>query len=255
MIPIKPTEWAPFYRRVLLHRVFLQTPGHPRRSGLKCCANKKEITMQVTRQQGDARRDRALPPRIGGLPTTEISNRTDSSCLSNSSFKGVNMNYQKTFRSLVVFALIIAAMFVSPVTKAQDGQVVFVCEFGTAKSLMAASYFNQLAEQKGLAVRALARASAPKDTAVSAAVVKGLREDGIDVSGFNAVKVSAEEVANSQRVVLIGTELPVSTQKPDARLESWNNVPRVSGNFPAASKMLKQQIEKLLAQISGTTGK
>jgi hypothetical protein len=27
---------------------------------------------------------------------------------------------------------------------------------------MAASYFNQLAEQKGLAVRALARASAPK---------------------------------------------------------------------------------------------
>jgi Low molecular weight phosphotyrosine protein phosphatase len=148
----------------------------------------------------------------------------------------VFMNCQKTRRSLVLFTLCIAAMVVSPVTKAEDGQVVFVCEFGTAKSLMAASYFNQLAKRKGLAVRAIARASAPKNTAVSAAVVNGLREDGIDVSGFSAVKVSAAEVSNSQRVILIGTDLPVSVLKSDANLESWNDVLQVSGNFPAPAE-------------------
>ena len=72
------------------------------------------------------------------------------------------MNYKKIIRTLAFLTLSIAALAVSPVIKAEEGQVVFVCEFGTAKSLMAASYFNQLAEQKGLAVRALARASAPK---------------------------------------------------------------------------------------------
>lgn len=165
------------------------------------------------------------------------------------------MNYKKIIRTLAFLTLSIAAMAVSPVTKAEDGQVVFVCEFGTTKSLMAASYFNQLAEQKGLAVRAIARASAPKSTTVSAAVVDGLRQDGIDVSGFKPVKVSAAEVSKSQRVILISTDLPVSAQKPDATLESWNDVPQVSGNYPAASKMLKQQIEKLMEQVSGTTRK
>lgn len=36
-------------------------------------------------------------------------------------------------------------------------QVVFVCEHGNVKSLMAASYFNQLAAQRGLRWRAVSR--------------------------------------------------------------------------------------------------
>ena len=40
-------------------------------------------------------------------------------------------------------------------------KVVFVCEHGNVKSLMAASCFNQLAEQRGLPFRAVSRGVAP----------------------------------------------------------------------------------------------
>ena len=56
-------------------------------------------------------------------------------------------------------------------------QVVFVCEHGAAKSILAATYFNQLAERSGLPVRAVARGTAP-EAEVPRAVVEGLKRDG-----------------------------------------------------------------------------
>jgi hypothetical protein len=45
-------------------------------------------------------------------------------------------------------------------------QVLFVCEHGNVKSLMATSYFNQMAQERGLAFRAVSRGSAPDSTTV-----------------------------------------------------------------------------------------
>lgn len=41
-------------------------------------------------------------------------------------------------------------------------KVVFVCEHGSSKSLVAATLFNKMAEQRGLTVRALSRAVSEK---------------------------------------------------------------------------------------------
>jgi protein-tyrosine-phosphatase len=54
--------------------------------------------------------------------------------------------------------------------------VVFVCEDGSAKSLVAASFFERLAKERGIAVRALSRGTAP-DASMPAAVVEALRGD------------------------------------------------------------------------------
>src|SRR5262249_61970728 len=40
--------------------------------------------------------------------------------------------------------------------------VVFVCEHGAAKSVVAAAYFNRLAAERGLSVRAVARGADPQ---------------------------------------------------------------------------------------------
>jgi hypothetical protein len=45
-------------------------------------------------------------------------------------------------------------------------QVVFVCEHGNVKSLMAASYFNTMAQARGLPFRAVSRGSAPDSDTV-----------------------------------------------------------------------------------------
>ena len=47
----------------------------------------------------------------------------------------------------------------------EPGRVVFVCEHGSVKSLIASLYFNQRAQQRGLPFKAVARGTAP-DSAV-----------------------------------------------------------------------------------------
>ncbi len=39
--------------------------------------------------------------------------------------------------------------------------IVFVCEHGAAKSVIAATYFNKLANEKGLNLKAIARGTHP----------------------------------------------------------------------------------------------
>ena len=45
---------------------------------------------------------------------------------------------------------------------AKPETVVFVCEHGSAKSVIAAAHFNHLAAEKGLPYRAIARGCAPQ---------------------------------------------------------------------------------------------
>lgn len=91
-------------------------------------------------------------------------------------------------------------------------QVLFVCEHGNVKSLMAASYFNQLAQERQLPLRAVSRGSAPDSTAVPLGIVQGLRGDGFDVSSFHPSAVSPSDVSAAQPVITIGTALPKDLQ-------------------------------------------
>lgn len=54
----------------------------------------------------------------------------------------------------------VAAATLGPPEPRQErasGTVVFVCEHGTAKSLIAREWFNRLAAQRGIAARAVSR--------------------------------------------------------------------------------------------------
>jgi low molecular weight phosphotyrosine protein phosphatase len=58
--------------------------------------------------------------------------------------------------------------------------IVFVCEHGAAKSVIATGYFNKLAAERGLSYRATFRGTSPQDD-VSVRAVAALKEDGIAV--------------------------------------------------------------------------
>ena len=58
--------------------------------------------------------------------------------------------------------------------------VVFVCEHGVAKSVLATTYFNKLAGERGLPYRATFRGTDPQ-AELSVSALKGLREDGIEI--------------------------------------------------------------------------
>src|SRR5688500_10210927 len=64
-------------------------------------------------------------------------------------------------------------------TMNQDNPIiVFVCEHGAAKSVIAAAYFNKLAQQANSEVRAIARGTHP-DRELSPKAITGLKDDGL----------------------------------------------------------------------------
>src|SRR5256885_15797200 len=85
--------------------------------------------------------------------------------------------------------------------------IVFICEHGAAKSVVASEYFNKLAAERGLAVRAIARGADPQaDLSVSA--VKGLKADGLAPKLDAPRPLTAAEVRSSVRIVAFDCEQP-----------------------------------------------
>lgn len=103
-------------------------------------------------------------------------------------------------RMVAISALVLTLS--GPVSKGHaqthDSQVLFVCEHANVKSLMAASYFNQLAQERRLPYRAVSRGTAPDPTTVPSAIIQGLHGDGFDVSSFHPSAVKSSDVSASQ---------------------------------------------------------
>jgi arsenate reductase (thioredoxin) len=132
---------------------------------------------------------------------------------------------------------------------AQDKQVLFVCEHGNVRSLMAMSYFNRLAEERGLPYRAVSRGTAPDSTTVPLKIVEGLKKDGFDVSGFHPTGVKAADVSASQRVITIDVVLPAEAQASGSKTEKWDDVP-TAVDFNVARDSLMGHVKKLVDQLA-----
>jgi arsenate reductase (thioredoxin) len=129
-------------------------------------------------------------------------------------------------------------------------QVVFVCEHGAVKSRMAASYFNQLAAQRGLPWRAVARGSAPASSPTPKPVADALVADGVDGSELRPQKIDAADVAGAARIVAIGAELPAEVAADEQRVERWDDVPPASANYDAARSSLQDHVAGLVERLS-----
>lgn len=129
-------------------------------------------------------------------------------------------------------------------------QVAFVCEHGNVKSLMAATYFNQQAAQRGLRWRAVSRGAAPDSTTVPNPIVAGLSTDGVDVSDFHPAKLDATDVARAALIVAIGADLPAGIQVEEQHIQRWNDVPPASTNYGAARASLQAHVAELLERLA-----
>ena len=127
--------------------------------------------------------------------------------------------------------------------------VVFVCEHGSAKSLVAASFLQRIAKKDGLAIDAVSRGTAP-DPSVPAVVIRALREDGFEVGAFRPQALTATDVATSVRVVAIGVDLGPLAAQAAARVVRWDGVPPVSTNYAEARRDLTARIEGLLRELN-----
>lgn len=127
----------------------------------------------------------------------------------------------------------------------QNSTIIFVCEHGAAKSVIAAAYFNKLARERNSVIHAIARGTHP-DLELSPKAITGLRDDGLTPTEVVPQKLSLADVESAQRIITF-CELPAEYQ-PKVSVEHWDGVPPVSEDYQKARDEIVERINGLLKQ-------
>ncbi len=130
--------------------------------------------------------------------------------------------------------------------------VVFVCEHGTVKSVIAMQLFNKLATEQGSRLRAVSRGTSP-DSAVPQPIAEALSKDGLAPVGFKPTGLSKADLKNAARVVSIGADVLSVTKGSAVPVEAWKDIPAASVDYLAARDALKAKIVDLLQREARAT--
>ena len=124
--------------------------------------------------------------------------------------------------------------------------VVFVCQHGAAKSVIAARHLTELAHARGLTLTASAAGVEP-DEEIPAHVITGLRGDGIDDQGSPPQAVTRELLESAQIVVSFGCDLAAFAEEP-GRIVQWYGVPAVSDGYETARTEILSRLHAILEE-------
>jgi len=154
----------------------------------------------------------------------------------------------------LVFAHGIATGQAKP--KSDSSHVLFVCEHGTVKSVVALEHFNRLAAARGLSIRAVSRGTRP-DTIIPTPVRRGLEADGFDVASFQPRRLTANDVRSALLVVTLDADVS-AFDAGRIPIAQWDSLPSVTASYSAGRSAIVQRVERLvdsLAQVRGTKGR
>jgi arsenate reductase (thioredoxin) len=147
----------------------------------------------------------------------------------------------------LVFALSVNGQIQDAVKQTEQAPVIiFVCEHGAAKSILSAAIFNQLARERSLNLRAIARGTNP-DPEISPKVAAGLRADGLASSESAPKKISKADLVGARRVITfcaLPDDYPGSVQ-----VENWDDVLPAIEDYGKARDKLAERIGHLLEEL------
>jgi hypothetical protein len=157
--------------------------------------------------------------------------------------------------TLLALGALAAALHPGSHIDREPSPIVFVCENGVAMSVWSALTFNRLAAEHGLPVRASSRAAAPTFTHVPLRMKLALLLDGHDLVDYRPRVISAADVRQAERVILIDTELPPAASAPGATLERWGGFPPMREQYFSSRTALRTRVEGLLARLAASAGR
>ena len=128
--------------------------------------------------------------------------------------------------------------------------VIFVCEHGNVKSLIASEWFNRLAAERGLGARAVSRGLRP-EAGVPSSVGASLQRDGFDVRRFEARALAPADLPRASRVVMIGVDPPAWLGHARLPVERWEGIPAASESYAACRDAIRSRIVTLLDGVAG----
>jgi arsenate reductase (thioredoxin) len=142
---------------------------------------------------------------------------------------------------LFAFATILTQTIV-----AQEKKIIFVCEHGAAKSVIAASYFNKMAKERNLDYVAECRGTSP-DSVVSPGIKDNLTREKVFDPNIKPRKLLIKDTANVERIILF-TTLPPDL-KTDIKTENWSTIQNVDADYEKRRNAIVKKINELLDSL------
>jgi arsenate reductase len=124
--------------------------------------------------------------------------------------------------------------------------IVFVCEHGAAKSVVAAAHFNRIAQEQHLPYRAVARGTDPQ-AEPSPSAVAGLHEEGLKAEPVHPTKLSKADVDGAERVVAF-CDIPSEMVRDAKKVERWN-APATGDGYAVARNVIVELVKGLIASL------
>ena len=150
----------------------------------------------------------------------------------------------------MVFEIVAAAALSALQGPATSPAVVFVCEHGAAKSVIATAYFNKLAAERHVPFRATFRGTTPQDD-VSVRAVAGLKADGLAEPAGKPAAITDSDIAGATHIFAIGCTLPDAARR-SGKAADWSDVPDDQGYGPMRDAIVRH-VRQLLDDLAGTS--
>jgi protein-tyrosine-phosphatase len=154
----------------------------------------------------------------------------------------------RTLRAIVTFVILAGAAAHAGQNPARPApRVMFVCEHGAAKSLIATAYFNKIATERGLPYRATFRGTSPQ-AELSVSASKGLRDDGLAIPAGKPSAITGQDVTDATHIFAIGCTLPASAAA-SGKATDWSDVPDDKG-YAAMRDAIRRHVEQLMDELA-----
>ena len=146
----------------------------------------------------------------------------------------------------MVQLLMVAILSLAQGATRAEPTVVFVCEHGAAKSVIATTYFNKIAAERGLHARAVYRGVNPQAD-LSVGALKGLHDDGLTTPDQKPTPITQHDVDTATIIFAIGCALPTHATA-SGKADSWDDVPEDRG-YGATRDAIRRHVERLIDDL------
>ena len=125
--------------------------------------------------------------------------------------------------------------------------VLFVCQYGTAKSATARELFRRRARQRHLAIEAFSRGLTIEDH-MTPDLRRRLAADGIDPTIEPAQVL---EPRDWQRATVVVAFNPLPLEVPRAKVRDWTDLPSITDDYADTRAILDRRLEALIDELAG----
>ena len=125
--------------------------------------------------------------------------------------------------------------------------ILFLCPHAAAKSVLAMTYFADLASKAGLQM-SVCNAGTEPDPTINPAVERYLKNEGFDLSGFVPGLLTAADLDAADIIVSMGC-IDAEQAPAGTRFLDWSDVPMLSDGFQIARNMIHAHVVELVGEL------